>query len=357
MSRSEHPAEAISFRNAGKALGEVPTQRSLWTIGAAAIGAIAIAAAVNLAAAELLRAHPQNLGYLTVRDAWDRVLGLDEPPEWLVLGDSGCGHAVVPELLEADLGGSVVEACTLGDMGLIDDAWMLGRLIERRGPPGNVVIVHVYDVWQRALPPPGLLAQVPMRPGYWLRLDPSLGLGARGSLDVVAARYLPLVGERRSLKSLARGTLSSTTRPQDIPAGGGQEPSTDTAAVIRDFRRHREFAASTAFAISSVNLQGLNYIAEMADAHGFHVYIANAPLWDGLAADSAFVRYNGSVQDLLRSFAGERPAVTHRGRTDAFELGAMTRTVDHVRPGPAAVYSRGIAEWIALVRSEAEDPE
>ena len=109
MSNAEAPRDEISFRNAGKPLREVPTNRRLRSIGSAAVGAIAIAAAINFAAGALLRAKPQNLGYVTVRQAWDRLLEQDRSPEWLVLGDSGCGHAVVDEVLENALEGSVVE--------------------------------------------------------------------------------------------------------------------------------------------------------------------------------------------------------------------------------------------------------
>jgi len=353
MSTPEDTPKHARHPDAGKLPREVLTDPSRRSIAVLVLGALAIAWAANFVAMKVLEASPQNLGYSTTQAAWNRLETQDESPDWLVLGDSGCGQAIVTETLEEALGGPVVEVCTIGNMGLLDDAWMLGIHIERFGPPGAVLIVHVYDVWQRTLPPPGLLAQVPLPLGYWRRLKPILDLDRRQSVDVFMARHVPLVGERRSLKNLVK---TNAARAVSLVRGARNESqvpdvSSDTASVVRDFRRHRAYASSTRFTISPTNLEALDTIVELADEHGFEVYIANGPLWDTLVADAAFQRYNAEVQAALAVYANRRPSVHHIDGVMTFDVHAMTGTVDHVRPEPAIAYSRDLARRIAMLRA------
>lgn len=324
-----------------------PTARS---VVALVLGTLAVTGAINLTAAKLLEGSSYNSGYQRVQTAWSTLDGQDGPADWLVLGDSGCGNAVVPEILEQSLEGSVTELCTIGNMGVLDDAWMLGAHIDLHGPPNRgVVLVHVYDVWQRASPPPGLLAHVPRSLGYWKRFEPAIDLDWHESMDVFMARHLPLVGARASLKNMVDGKLRELRGEEPRPAPADEV--VDTARVQRDYRQHIARADSTRFAIAPQNLAALDRIARLAGEFGFDVYLANGPLWEGLAADPAFQRYDSEREAALAAYARDNSAVHHVPGTMTFGLLDMTRTVDHIRAESAVPYSRDLATRIAGLRS------
>jgi hypothetical protein len=338
----------VKGRSPGQLPQEVLTTPTAPFMAALVVGTLLVTAAANLGAMKLLEAFPQNRGYRTIREAWSELDNQDSESDWVVLGDSGCGHAVVPQILEETLGGSVAKLCSLGNMALLDDAWMLDEYIHRYGAPRGVVIVHVYDVWKRGRPPLGLLAQVPRAFGFWGRFEPALDLDWRASLDVFMARHLPLVGERASLKNLFRRDLAA------VPAllvrderDSDEGLVTDTAGVMRDLRNHLDGIESNRFAVSQMNLEALSRIVELAHEFGFEVYVANSPLWEELAANQSFQDYNDELQAALATYARLEPSVHYLEGTSTFDLYSMIRTVDHILPAAATVYSRDLAERIA----------
>jgi hypothetical protein len=345
----------LKARNAGEGdrMGllpkEVHSRPTVRSVVGVVLGTLAITGAINLAAVKLLEGSAYNSGYLRIQEAWSSLDGQNGPADWLVLGDSGCGNAVVPEVFEQSLEGSVTERCTIGNMGLLDDAWLLGAHIELYGPPRKgVLLVHVYDVWQRASPPVGLLAHVPRPLGFWKRFEPPVDLNWQEATDLFMARHVPLVGARESVENMVNGKLREL-RGRD----GGQVPGAevaDTARVQRDYRQHIARADSTRFAIAPQNLEALDRIAGLASDNGFDVYLANGPLWEGLAADPAFQRYDSEREAALAAYARGNSSVHHIPGTMTFGLLEMTRTVDHIQAEPAVRYSRDLATRIAGLR-------
>jgi len=336
---------------------EVHSRPTLRSVIGVVLGTMAITGAINLAAVKLLEGSAYNSGYLRIQEAWSRLDGQDGPADWLVLGDSGCGNAVVPEILEQSLEGSVTHLCTIGNMGLLDDAWLLGAHIELYGPPGKgVLLVHVYDVWQRASPPVGLLAHVPRPLGFWKRFEPPVDLNWHEATDLFMARHLPLVGARESVEDMVNGRIREF-RGRDERQVPGAEVA-DTARVRSDFRNHVAHADSTRFAIAPKNLEALDLIARLAIDYEFDVYLANSPLWEGLAADPAYQEYASELEAVLTAYARDNFSVHQVTGTMTFGLRDMTRTVDHIQAGPAVRYSRDLATRVADLRlARRFDPE
>src|SRR5262245_5791244 len=135
------------------------TWRSVaWSI----VGAIAVVAILNVAAMGILGAWSTNIGYRLVQEKWDLLMRQRSPVEWLVLGDSSCNQGVVPAVLDEELRTTSLNLCTIGDMMLVGDAWMLRSYLQRVGVPRHVVMVHVYDIWGRGSMRGELLAKVPL---------------------------------------------------------------------------------------------------------------------------------------------------------------------------------------------------
>src|SRR5207253_10129783 len=134
-----------------------------------------IVAGINLTLQWSLNRFPINSGHGLVQAKWNLLKRLPAPIDVLVLGDSSGNQGVVPQLLGAALGGTTINACTLADALIVNDAWMLDLYIRRLGPPKRVILVHVYDVWERDISY-DVWAQIPLPWGFWSDLDPRLSL-------------------------------------------------------------------------------------------------------------------------------------------------------------------------------------
>ncbi|MEB3229478.1 MAG: hypothetical protein VKJ64_00600, partial [Leptolyngbyaceae bacterium] len=66
---------------------------------------------------------------------WTLLNNLEEPIDWLVLGDSSCNQGVIPEILSRELGGTTLNLCIFGPLLVFNDAWMLEQHIRQVGPP------------------------------------------------------------------------------------------------------------------------------------------------------------------------------------------------------------------------------
>lgn len=343
-------AESVPQRPPGTCLEERAPRASRSSVLIAVVGTLVIAAALNFAFLWILREYPQNPGYWLLRSKWDRLDQLAGPVDWLLLGDSSCNQGIISELLEPALGDDHSNLCTIGNMGLLDDAWMLDTYIDRFGAPETVLIVHVYDVWHRGTPPAGLLAQVPRSLGYWVHSTPRLNLTRGQNVDVFMARYVPLVGERRAIKALLRKWLPASRRPSATGDSGAEEAATDTSiqrvnqtAVRRDADRHRRFVAAANFATSEMNEAALGAIKSMAETHDFRVVIADSPLWNELAYGRGFQYYNAQVRESLRRFASRSDHISYLDSLRTYSISSMDRTVDHLRPEAAVRYTLWLA--------------
>lgn len=273
--------------------------------------ALAVVVLLNLLATNLLADHTTNRGYWLVRAKWQLLESLPAPVDWLILGDSSCNQGIMPDLLGQQLGGRALNACTVGDMLAVNDAWMLARHIERLGPPRNVVIVHAYDVWHRdlqALVHQPLLAKVPLPWAYWRRSTPPLPLTGAQERKLWVARHLPLWAENNTLASWLRHPQRLWRRNLSLTQGGFMaHDQANPASVRRDSKAHLAALHPRRFAPSQINRQALEHIRDLADQHGFDVYIAAGPLHDGLWRDSRFRTHFAALMHALDRLASTSP--------------------------------------------------
>lgn len=275
--------------------------------------AIALATVVllNLLAARLLAHHTTNRGYWLVRAKWDLLSNLPAPVDWLVLGDSSCNQGVIPEVLAEQLGGSALNACTVGDMLAVNDAWMLARHIERHGPPRHVVLVHVYDMWhrdQRALVHQPLLAKIPLPWAYWRSAAPSLDLTGAQERKLWVARHLPLWADNQTLASWLRHPRRLWQRDLSLTADGFMaHDQANPASVRRDSKAHLAALHPHRFTLSQINRRALEHIRDLADQRGFDVYLAAGPLHDGLWRDPRFRDHFADLMHTLEGLASHSP--------------------------------------------------
>jgi hypothetical protein len=226
---------------------------------------------------------------------------------------------------------------------------MLETHIERLGPPGQVLLVHAYHVWHRALPP-FATAHVPLPFGFWRELEPRLEAGAGWSLESFVARYLPLYAEHRSLAQLLMRPWQAKRHYRVDERGFLAASVPLPAGVDRDARRRLDWLAGIdGLGVSPENRAALERIGALADQHGFDVYLVNAPVYRGIAEAPAFRRHQRHVAALLAGVDERYARVRYVPREFHFERAVM-QNGDHLLADAAKGYTRGLAAEIVRLR-------
>lgn len=309
-------------------------------------------ALINAGARWYLQNHGTNLGYRIIHHQWQLLEDMDAPVDWLVFGDSSGTHGIVPEAMTEVLGGTAVNLSTLANCQLADDAWMLQRYIERFGPPKSVVLVHAHDVWHRGYRS-ALIGQIPRPWGFWKTTAPTIDLTAEQERRLLLSRYVPLYGERETLKSHLAHLGPPTEIPfEPSPSGFVPARPHDRAKFNRDVGRTRKFLAQRdRFTVSRINAAAFDVIGELADQHGFSVYVVNGPMAAVIARSPRWARYHRQRTARLARMARAFQNVHALPDQATYAPAQMEISVDHVIPEVAPVYTRAVAESIREARA------
>ena len=330
------------------------TWRQVWIV---LLGSLVMLFCINLVTIWYLGNLTTNFGYWTIHQKWYLLEDLDAPVDWLILGDSSCNQGVMPVIFMAELGETAVNLCTIGNLGTVDDLWMLEEYIDRHGPPQHVLIVHVYDIWHRPLDPV-IIGQVPRFWGFWNQHTFGADFFSIPGVkeETFLERYVPLYSQTRTLTNILRTTLMLQHNPfkpaWHLEPDGflvATEPKIDT--VINGTQDHIRFSSENSFSVSTSNDQAMQEIVELADQYGIDIYLVNAPVYQGLYDDPAYQSYLNDVQNKLAEFASDSPYVYHIDAVRAFPAELM-QTPDHlILPGSEA-YTHWVIEQISLLRSQ-----
>lgn len=294
--------------------------------------------ALNFLAGLALERWTTNRGYWLIREKWRLLESMSAPVDWLILGDSACNQGIDPSIVAAELGGTAINLCTVGDMLAVNDAWMLDRHIERFGPPKHVIVAHVFDVWcreMRSLTTQPLLAKVPLEWGFWRGRKPTLRLKPPQVQQLMLARYAPLWAENTTLASWLRHPALLWDRHMELtPEGFMPHDTANPTNVRRDSKSSIDWVTKHPFKMSAINRKALEHIRALADQHGFDVYLAPAPLYDGLWDKAIFRGHYQAMLVTLDEIASTSPLLHVIHETDTYPIEAL-ENADHV-VGPAA---------------------
>lgn len=342
----------------------LPTERPAPATRGRVLGALAFAAAtavlLNAAAGQALASRTTNRAYWLVRQKWELLENLAAPVDWLIVGDSSCNQGIRPEIFAAELKQRAVNVCTVADMLAVNDAWMLERYIERHGPPKHVLMVHVYDMWQRdlrSLKKQPLLAKIPLDWGYWRSHQPALGLSAEDERALMVARYLPLWAENKTLASWLRHPSKLWQRDFTLTDEGFMPlEKANPKGVRRDAKGHFTATKSRRFSLSKINREALERVRALADEHGFEVWIAPGPLWEGAWKEPSFKRYFEAVMTSLAEFADSSPRLHLLFREPmTFPEGQM-ENADHLVAKAASQYTQRLIEAYRAASGQEKRP-
>jgi hypothetical protein len=269
--------------------------------------------ALNTAVKHVLRAHPEldNPTYAAFYEQWDRLLTLEEPVETLILGDSSCRQGVDPEVLDIALGTRSLNLCTMGNAATVNSVWQLSTYIERHGAPKRVILIHVHDVWKRAISLP-LLGRIPLRWGYWERLPPGISPSREQLQEVFLAGHVPLYSQDRTITKLLLHPLDAGKRRVQFTSRGFApvKKKGNPEAVRRDEINHLRHTVPHGWRISQQSRRALRSMTKMADREGFDLYIGSSPLSSSMVEAPAFRAYldegHRVISDLIADSARAR---------------------------------------------------
>jgi hypothetical protein len=310
--------------------------------------------------------HPAapNEGYGTIQEKWKYLLNSPIQYDWLILGDSSAGR-VDPTLIAQSFDATAINFGVIGSMLVVNDAWMLEAYIEKHGPPNHVLIVHVYDVWRRNVGPRliGSLGVIPLSWGFWNRFGISLHLGLQDEWDLFVQRFISLYSRDQSIRYLLAATLAgdialsdlvapiSTSREFNFPdnyTGLKIDKTSKPDGVERDYQVHSNGLSNARRPeISDPNQHALRKIISLAEKHDFHVYIANSPVYEKLAAEASFQKYYTRLMNTINELIDESERVHLLVNLPlAYALEDMSASVDHLLYPAARHYTNQLIEEI-----------
>jgi hypothetical protein len=284
-----------------------------------------------------------------VKSKWDMLKSLEEPIDWLILGDSTGVVGIEPNVFEKGVGGESINLCTHADMLVLGDAWMIDESIKRVGPLKNVLIIHSWRVWHRDAEV-YWIGLVPLEYGYWTRLTPKAQLDPYELWNLFLNKYVPLYSQDQSLSWLIR----PWTNPRGISRYQWQDGflaiyEADPAEVLRDMDSQIAFVRSRGFNITTPNREALNHIAKLAEEYEFEVYITNGPLFQGLYENQDFFTYFSQVDNMLNSWANQSDHLHYISQVITFPESQMTIT-DHLTYTGALVFTERIVSEINAIQ-------
>ncbi len=331
---------------------EVIAPSSKWSVMATIFGAILVTVLINFAALWYLEMYPANRGYWLVKQKWDMLLALEEPVEWLILGDSSGNQGIVPEVLVGDTAVSAVNLSTVASLTMLDDVWMLQLYIDKFGPPERVLVVHTYDMWVRNVIHV-FLAKASIPWGAWDNLEPAFEMSAKKKAEVFLTRYAPIYAENQTLSNVIYNKMFGPgelfkKRFRLEPTGHMSLLNPNPANVVAGAEKQSAWAAGRTFKMSAVNRAAMEQMIALAEANQLDVYMVNSPLYEGLVGDEAFQPYYAAMQDSLRGFAAQSDYVHFLDMTAVFPADEM-ENVDHVIESAAIRYTQMVADAIADV--------
>jgi hypothetical protein len=318
-----------------QAPGELPGHTSARKIVATMSGAAGLVLALNLLA---LWFYSSGFAHSPVHLKWRLLLALDQPVEWLFIGDSSCYQSVLPSRVAATQG-LAVNLCTNGSVLAVNDAWMLEIYLQHHAPPKRVVLVHVYDVWPQGYWPV-VMAKIPLPWGFWERLIPRMHVNAMDEVKMFVARWFPLYAERELFAQFARSPSLLKAKPRvDSNGEVRSEVPRDSSSIQRDLVENLRFVRAQRFTISTPNQQALARVRELAETYGFNVYITSSPIHEQLYSDRAFRAHFAEVERMLCDYARSSNRVWYLGPPVAFPAWQLQNTVDHITYAASAEYT------------------
>ncbi len=302
---------------------------------------------LNLLFLVVIRYNEINDGYQVVKVKWDLACS-PQTSSIIFLGDSSGDQGIAPSVVKEEIRCSSLNLCTLGNLLLVDDLWLLESYLEKSPSPQSVVLVHVYDVWHRKSPNIGALRQIPISTQAWDELTPIVDLGWFWKTSILIDQFIPMYSRRLTLHQFIwhPSELMSERNELEFTEYGFRPCKVNSLeGTIADRENHLKFVSENNFIPSMINSLAYQKIIEHCKKHNIRLFVASSPLDEKLASDQFFQGYYNELQQWLEKSSNGHPHVTVISELFLVPEHELER-VDHVTVDAAHRYSRWLAEKI-----------
>ncbi len=309
------------------------------------LSTFAIVSLVNWATIWYLENYPRHVSYSRIKDKWELLLDLEEPVDWLILGDSSCHQGVNPKIIESQLKESVLNLCTFADSLALNNVWMLDYYIKKHGVPKNVILVHVYDVWHRELNA-NVIAPIPFRSKFWQEMEPKIELTEEEELQIFLSRYFPLYAKDYSIKNLLKNPTSFLQNPKGEPVEFATASEADVQRVEENSADHIRFVQENEPELSRENRLALEHLIKLTKSHKFNLYLVNSPIYEQLYKQKDLLEYYQQVQGTLSNFASQSERIHYLREPMLFPQEQLENS-DHLIESGAQIYTQELIRKIS----------
>ncbi len=313
---------------------------------------VALVVAINALVDRYLDIHPTNRAKAVVQAKWDLVRAPPKDLGWLVVGDSSANQGVDTRMLAAATHEAAINVATVGDFGVVGDAWMLQALLAAGGHPKRIVMVHVADVWVRGLE---VLERVVTRlrpPVDVARFEPPLAWSMRQKLHLAWNHHFvnrfPFYTQNDSLTWLLLnpGKILHPPQVRLDPSGFESEPETSPELFAQDTPNLRKFMKGSSAELTAHQLAALETVARLTRRLHATLYIRPSPLWEGFAGDPAVQPFVNHVADQLEHFAATHASVVLLTRDPFWLPATQLQNADHATEEGARRFTQSTLDEI-----------
>lgn len=306
---------------------------------------------INAVTAVILANNKFDRGQEIVEKKWQLLQGLEDPVDYILLGDSSPNQAFDPQIVidELDLYG--VNLATIGTFGFVDDVWFLQSYLESYDAPKTVIIAHSFDVPQRDFEPLELLGtyHVPLTSAITHSKLSDFSY-IENAFTVYQRRLFPLHYRNqtviRVINRFLRGQLDKPEVDFFMDDYGFMPWNNGTIINIEeklDFTVQLIMSEQYPDQFSEVNLRAIQYITELAQEYHFDLYFANGTNYVEL--EKIFPTIRSKLDQQYEDIAKTNSNTHYISTTFTFPLEAM-ESLDHIYADYAQQYTR---ELMSLV--------
>ena len=302
-----------------------------------------------------------NAGYRLVRDKWELLLSQESPVDILVLGDSSANQGIDTDFIARATGLTALNLATVANALVVNDYWMLQEYIDRVGLPECVVVVHASDVWYRAVNY-SIVAQIPIKSSSIRErlhdLESRNVLEVRAQRNFLIARYFKAYSENLSMKRLLMQPWTAWSQSPLNLSNSGFHASFEAnpELVVRDAANLLKVVQSGSFEPSGENKYSLERMVSMAGEQGFHLYLANSPLYRGISDDEEYKGYLMDVNTFISDATYQHDNVTQLFVKQITYGADEMQYADHIIASAAEHFTRQVIDRIECGQS-ADDPK
>ena len=317
--------------------------------------AVVVVLAINAVAIAAIHQFDPNRFRVQVGVKYDLLRDAGGDYDSLILGDSTPNQGVIPSVLGEEAGGTWANLATVADMLALNSVWLLTEYIERYGPPERVLLCHVPDMWHREVDLK-ILSQAKIPINGFGELDPPLGLGAKDKLELFTTRYAPLYSNNESLSRLVMKPWKAENLHHMFDADGFMPMAEQEEGWQEAIEAAKLEHLQQPFAVSDINARSVQRLIDMAQEHGFTLYLTPGSVSPGLAGSAGYQRNFDDMIEQYRAWAASSERVVLILDTPQSFPTPMMYDEDHVTLEGAQRWSKRIAEAIRRHEAASDSP-